>query len=197
MKAENGQRVSVHYRGTLIDGTEFDNSRTRGETLNFDLGSGTMIAGFEEAIKGLNVGDTRVVSLSPEEAYGPINPEAFRPAPKSAFGPDFEFVVGEVVQGNGPQGTFLAKISEILEDEVILNLNHPLAGEQLTFEIELMDILSGAGTHISAAADAEVTMANWNANMKKAELLEVAKSRGLPVNTRSTKAQIIDALQAQ
>ena len=197
MKAENGHRVSVHYRGTLIDGTEFDNSRVRGETLNFDLGSGTMIEGFNNAIVGMAVGDSTTVVLQPEEAYGNIDPEALRPAPKSAFGPDFEFVVGEVVQGNGPQGTFLAKIHEIRDEDVVLNLNHPLAGEQLTFEIELMEIVTGAETVISTVAESGVTMANWNSSMKKAELLEVAKSRGLPVNTRSTKAQIIDALQAQ
>ena len=197
MKAENGHRVSVHYKGTLIDGTEFDNSRTRGETLNFDLGSGTMIQGFNDAIIDMTVGDKTVVTLKPEEAYGPIDPEALRPAPKSAFGPDFEFVVGEVVQGNGPQGTFLAKIHEVLDEEIFLNLNHPLAGEQLTFEIELMEIVASNETIISAAAEAEVPMANWTSSMKKAELLEVAKSRGLAVNTKSTKAQIINALQAQ
>jgi len=195
MKAENGHRVSVHYRGTLIDGTEFDNSRTRGETLNFDLGSGTMIQGFNDAIVGMTVGEKTVVTLAPEEAYGPIDPEAIRPAPKSAFGTDFEFVVGEVVQGNGPQGSFLAKIHEVQDDQVLLNLNHPLAGEQLTFEIEVMEII-GSDTIVSKAADTDVTMANWNTGMRKAELLEVAKSRGLAVNTRSTKAQIIEALSA-
>ena len=90
-----------------------------------------------------------------------------------------------------------AKIHEIRDEDVVLNLNHPLAGEQLTFEIELMEIVTGAETVISTVAESGVTMANWNSSMKKAELLEVAKSRGLPVNTRSTKAQIIDALQTQ
>lgn len=192
MKAETGHRVSVHYRGTLIDGTEFDNSRTRGETLNFNLGTGTMIEGFENAVVGMTEGEKTVVQLSPEEAYGPINPDALRPAPKSAFGDGFDFVVGEVVQGNGPQGTFLAKIHEILEDEVVLNLNHPLAGEQLTFEIELVSVTKGLATD-----EDNITFTDWSVSMKKSELLEVAKSRGLPVNTKSTKAQIIDALQAQ
>ena len=196
MKVTTGHNVKVHYRGTLQDGTEFDNSRSRGEALNFELGAGTMIQGFEAAVHGMAVGETTTVTLSPEEAYGPINPQAFQPAPKSAFGDDFEFVVGEVVQGNGPQGTFLAKIHEVLDDEVMLNLNHPLAGEELTFEIELAEIVAAEDTLISTTVDEEVTMANWNASMKKAELLEVAKSRGLPVNTRSTKAQIIEALSA-
>ena len=140
MKAEVGHKVSVHYKGTLNDGTEFDNSRTRGETLDFELGTGTMIQGFEQTVIGMTVGNVSVVHLSPEEAYGPVNPDALRPAPKSAFGADFEFVIGEVVQGNGPQGTFLAKIHEVLENEVVLDLNHPLAGEDLTFEVELLTV---------------------------------------------------------
>jgi hypothetical protein len=108
---------------------------------------------------------------------------------KDAFGENFKFVIGEVVQGNGPEGSFLATIREINDDHVILDLNHPLAGEVLNFEIEVMAIHN-------TSEDIEVTMANWNTSMKKAELLEVAKSRGLPVNPRSTKAQIIEALSA-
>ena len=140
MKATNGHMISVHYRGTLIDGTEFDSSRDRGQPLDFELGSGAMIRGFNDAVVGMTVGETKSITLESDEAYGPINPEAFRPAPKEAFGPDFEFVVGDLVQGNSPEGQFLAKIHEIQDDTVTLNLNHPLAGEQLTFEINLMEI---------------------------------------------------------
>ena len=189
MKVEKGHTVSVHYKGTLLDGTEFDNSRVRGNALNFVVGAGMMIPGFDAATVGMSVGDTKTVTLAPDEAYGPRLPDALRPAAKDAFGADFQFVIGEVVQGNGPDGnSFLAKIHEIQDDVVILDLNHPLAGEHLTFEIEIMEI--------TTAQQPEVTMANWSAKMKKAELLEVAKSRGLPVNTKSTKAQIIEALQA-
>ena len=189
MKVENGHFVSVHYKGTLLDGTEFDNSRVRGNTLQFEVGSGMMIPGFDSALVGMSVGDTKTVILAPEDAYGPRLPDALRPAEKKAFGADFEFVIGDVVQGNGPDGhSFLAKIHEIQDDVVILDLNHPLAGETLTFEIELVE----ARTSMTP----EIQMANWNAKMKKAELLEVAKSRGLPVNTKSTKAQIIEAVQS-
>jgi len=172
-----------------MDGTEFDNSRVRGQTLNFEVGSGRMIPGFDAAVVGMTVGDTQTVTLQPEDAYGTKQPDALRPAGKDAFGENFEFVIGEVVQGNGPEGSFLATIREINDDHVILDLNHPLAGEILNFEIEVMAIHN-------ASEDIEVTMANWNTSMKKAELLEVAKSRGLPVNTKSTKAQIIEALSA-
>ena len=104
--------------------------------------------------------------------------------------PDFEFEIGGAVQGNGPQGTFLATVESFNDEEVVLDLNHPLAGEELTFQIELVD------AEVSES-EQQIVMSDWNASMRKAELLEVAKSRGLPVNTRSTKAQIIEALQAQ
>jgi len=184
MKVTNGHNVKVHYKGTLTDGTEFDNSRVRDETLDFEVGSGRMIRGFNNAVVGMSVGETKTFSIAPEEAYGQRNPNAFQPVPRTAFGPDFEFLVGETIQGNGPAGPFLAKIHELQEDNVILDMNHPLAGEDLTFEVEMI------------AAESETTTANWSASMKKAELLEVAKSRGLTVNTKSTKAQIIEALGA-
>ena len=189
MKVENGHNIAVHYKGTLLDGTEFDNSRVRGNMLKFEVGAGMMIPGFDSAVVGMTTGETKTITLSPEEAYGPKLPDALRPAAKDAFGENFQFVIGEVVQGNGPDGhSFLAKIHEVQDDVVILDLNHPLAGEHLTFEIELMAI--------DHQQQPTITMANWNAKMKKAELLQVAKSRGLPVNTKSTKAQIIEALQS-
>ena len=183
MKVTTGHNVSVHYRGTLTDGTEFDNSRIRGETLDFQVGSGRMIRGFNDALLGMDVGDTKKVTLLPEDAYGDHNPEAIQPVPKDAFGPDFEFEIGGTVQGNGPRGPFLAKIQSLDEEKVLLDMNHPLAGEELSFEIELV------GNH----GDVE-TEAAWSSSMKKAELLEVARARGLKVNTRTTKAQIIEAL---
>lgn len=186
MKVQNGNSVSVHYRGTLSDGTEFDNSKTRGQTLNFQVGSGQMIAGFDAALVGMTIGDVKSVSLSADEAYGQHQPEAVQPVPRGAFPPEFEFLVGEVVQGNGPQGPFLARILEEREEEVVLDFNHPLAGEDLNFEIELL-----------AVNGSETTDTTWNPSMKKAELLDVAKGLGLDVNTKSTKAQIIEALEAQ
>ena len=188
MKVTNGQNVSVHYRGTLSDGTEFDNSKVRGNTLDFTAGSDQLLAGFSNAVAGMAVGDTKTVSIPSAEAYGNPRPEAVQQVPRSAFDDDFEFIVGGTVQGNGPSGHFIAKIQQVEDDFVILDLNHPLAGEDLTFEIELVSV--------NTEATEDVSMARWSSTMKKAELLEVAKSRGLPVNTRSTKAQIIEALQA-
>ena len=185
MTTTNGQNVSVHYRGTLEDGTEFDNSRVRGQTLDFTLGSGNMIEGFNSAIVGMTVGESKTFTLEANQAYGPRNEEAVQNVPRSSFEPGFEFVVGEIIRGQTPDGPFVAKILSAQDDTITLDFNHPLAGENLTFEVELMA--------------AHPVMANWTPRqprMKKAELLEIAKSQGLNVNTRSTKAQIIQALSA-
>ena len=185
-----GHTVSVHYVGTMKDGTEFDNSRLRGRPVRFEVGMDNMIPGFVNAVIGMSEGETRSVTLEPSEAYGPRDPNANQAVPRAAFGADFEFEIGGAVQGDGPQGKFLATIESFDDDEVVLDLNHPLAGEVLTFEIELVSIQT-------EDSEQDIVMSDWNASMRKAELLQVAKSRGLPVNTRSTKAQIIEALQAQ
>ena len=186
MQVKNGNTVSVHYKGTLNDGTVFDESRPRGDTLNFTIGSGKMIRGFNDAVVGMATGETKNVTLSPEQAYGSHNPEALQLVPKQAFGEDFVFELGGMIQGNGPQGTFLAKVQEVQEENVILDMNHPLAGQALSFEIEL----------VSVEASTTATEATWSPTMKKVELLGIAKALGLPVNTKSTKAQIINALDA-
>lgn len=189
MRVEIGANVQVHYKGTFEDGTEFDNSRTRGHTLDFEVGSPKIIPGFTEALVGMSVGDSKTITLQPEEAYGYVDPEGIRPVPKSAFGEGFEFEVGLMVQGNGPRGPFVAKITSIEEEVVNLDFNHPLAGKVLNFEIEVMTATPGETEQIP-------TTVNWSASMKKAELLKVAKEQGLPVNTKSTKAQILEALSA-
>ena len=186
MKVTTGQNVNVHYKGTLADGTEFDNSRTRGQELNFDIGSGRMIGGFNDAVIGMSVGDTKSVTITPDNAYGYRNDEAVQKVPRAAFGEDFQFEIGGTVQGNGPSGPFLAKILQVSDSDVLLDMNHPLAGETLTFEIELVSVDNGS---------VSVSGGTWSPKMKKAELLEFARSKGLDVNTRTTKTQLIAALQ--
>lgn len=188
MKVKTGQNVKVHYKGTLADGTEFDNSRIRGQTLNFEIGSGLMISGFNDAVIGMAVGETKTVTLTPDNAYGFRNEQAVQNVPRAAFGEDFEFEIGGTVQGNGPRGPFLAKIVEVSEEDVLLDMNHPLAGETLNFEIELVSADTGT---------VKVSGGTWSPKMKKAELFEFAKSKGLKVNTRTTKAQLIAALSAE
>ena len=142
MKVATGDSVKVHYRGTLPDGTEFDNSHARGEPLEFTIGSGQMIVGFNDAIIGMEEGETKSFSLTPELAYGHRIEEAVQAVPRSAFGEDFQFEIGGMVQGNGPQGPFIAKIQELSDDTVTLDLNHPLAGENLNFEVEVVSHLT-------------------------------------------------------
>jgi peptidylprolyl isomerase len=184
MQVKNGSTVNVHYKGTLHDGTEFDNSHVRGETLSFQVGSGQMIRGFNDAVVGMSVGETKTVKLTPDQAYGPRNPEATQVVPKAAFGANFEFEIGGVIQGNGPSGPFLAKIQEVADSEVTLDLNHPLAGEALNFEIEVVSV------------DGLKSYNDWSPSMKKAELYQIAKSRGLNVTTKFTKTKLVEALRA-
>jgi len=141
MSVEAGNTVSVHYKGTLNDGTEFDNSYQRGEPIKFEVGSGQMIAGFDTALHGMSVGETKSVTLDPSDAYGNINDELVQAIPRKSFPPDFEFVVGKTVQGQQQNGQpFLAKIISQDAFTVTLDFNHPLAGENLNFEIELVEV---------------------------------------------------------
>ena len=135
-----GHNVKVHYKGTLADGTEFDNSRLRGDTLDFQVGSGQLIKGFDQAVRGMGVGEVKTVTLKPSDAYGVSDPSAIVEVPKSAFAPDTNFVVGNTVQGTSPMGQpITAKISSLNEETVVLDHNPPLAGQELTFEIELIE----------------------------------------------------------
>ena len=137
---EHGQKVKVHYRGTYSDGEEFDNSYTKGKALEFEVGSGQMIPGFDSAVFGMSEGEKKTIALTPDMAYGDHNPTAVQKVQKTLFPPEFEFIVGEMVQGNTPQGPFVAKITAEDEEQVTLDLNHPLAGKDLNFEIELVEI---------------------------------------------------------
>jgi len=141
MKVKNGDSVKVHYIGTLNDGNEFDNSYKRGSTLDFKVGGGQMIKGFDNALIEMEVGDKKSVNLPPEEAYGPRREEAISTVTKDNFPPDFELKEGEMVQGRTESGHPInALILEVQENDVILDMNHPLAGQELNFEIELVEI---------------------------------------------------------
>ena len=140
MKVENGHNIKVHYVGTLADGTEFDNSRTRGTTLDFQVGSPGLITGFSNAVVGMTTGETKTITLGPDDAYGQVNPDAFQNVPKTQFEDDFVFEVGGAVMGQGPQGPFRATIHEVQDDSVVLDFNHPLAGKDLTFEVEVVEV---------------------------------------------------------
>ncbi len=132
--ASDGDTVAVHYRGTLDDGTEFDSSEGR-DPLTFVVGSGQVIAGFDDAVRGLAVGESRTVRIEPEDAYGVYTEEAIIDFPAESAPEGLE--VGDAVGlGNGGRGT----VVEITNEFVRIDANHPLAGEALTFEIELVSI---------------------------------------------------------
>lgn len=139
MAPKPGDTVSVHYRGTLSDGSEFDSSEGR-EPLQFVVGSGQVIPGFDSAVISLEPAEKVTVTIPAEDAYGEHNPEGLQKFPLSAFPTPPE--AGWAVELSGPNGERIpATIVEIDGDEVTVDFNHPLAGQDLTFEIELVEII--------------------------------------------------------
>jgi FKBP-type peptidyl-prolyl cis-trans isomerase 2 len=190
-KAVKGNNVKVHYRGTFDNGREFDNSRQRGSPISFLLGEGRVIKGFEKAVEGMETSEKKTITLPPEQAYGPINPEAVIEVPKGRFPDEFVFVKDGFVRSFGKNGRpVFGKITDIKEESVVLDVNHPLAGKQLTFELELIQVET-PDEDTAAAPSVE-----WTKSMKKVELLAVAQTKGLNVTSKMTKPQIIEALDA-
>jgi len=142
MAVKKGDTIKVHYTGTLTDGTEFDSSHKRNEPLQFNAGEGQMIQGFDKEVLGMEEGDTKTFTIPATEAYGEVNEEAVMSVPKTNFPSDFDFVEGQMVQVQTQQGQQLTPIiSQIQDTNVVLDFNHPLAGKDLTFDIELVQIV--------------------------------------------------------
>ena len=139
MPAMSGDLVRVHYMGTLTDGTVFDSSEGR-EPLEFTLGKGMVIPGFEAAITGMEVGASLTRTIPSDQAYGPMREEMVIKIPKDQFPDDMPLELGQELQLQGPGGVLVAQIVGIEEDGIILDANHPLAGEDLTFAITLDSI---------------------------------------------------------
>ena len=136
-----GQTVSLHYIGTFDDGTEFDSSRGRGQPLTFQVGSGQVIPGFDTAVRTMSVGETQDVRIEAAEAYGEVNPDAYQTVPRDMFNPEMELVVDATVYGQNEGGQqMMARIVEFDDNSVRLDLNHPLAGKPLNFNIELLSV---------------------------------------------------------
>jgi peptidylprolyl isomerase len=138
--ATNGNTVSVHYSGSFLDGTIFDSSRER-EPLTFTIGAGQVIAGFNDAVEGMQVGDVRTVMITAKDAYGEYRDEWAIEVKPSDIPPEIKPEVGmdlEMHQEDG--GSIPVRVTAVSEEAVTLDANHPLAGMDLTFEIELVSI---------------------------------------------------------
>lgn len=136
---EDGKKVRIHYTGTLNDGTQFDSSAGR-EPLEFETGTGMVIPGFDKAVRDMTVGDKKSVTLPAAEAYGEVNEEMIGEIPKSRFPEGMEVKVGMPLKMTGPDGAVPVIVRKVSEETVTIDANHPLAGKDLTFELELIEV---------------------------------------------------------
>lgn len=135
-----GDTVTIHYTGTLNDGSTFDSSHGR-EPLSFEVGAGEIIPGLDQAMHGMAEGDSKSVTVPAAEAYGPFNPDARQSVPRGDIPDHIPLETGTrlQVQTEGGQ-TLPVTVAEVTDEVVVLDANHPLAGEDLNFDIELVKI---------------------------------------------------------
>lgn len=138
-----GDKVKIEYTGTFENGEVFDSSENHGKPLEFEIGAGMVIKGFEDAVMNLNLNDEVEITIKPEEAYGNVNPELFKEVPKNEIaGEDnVDIEPGMMLAVGLPNGQqFPATVKEVKEDIIVIDLNHPLAGKTLNFKIKLVAI---------------------------------------------------------
>ena len=139
-EAKHGDWVQVHYTGRLLDGEIFDSSEGR-DPLEFQLGAGQVIPGFEQAVVGLNTGESRTVNVPVSEAYGPHREEMVLVVEREKFPPDLNPEINQQLQLRQPNGqVFVAMVTAISDCSVTLDANHPLAGKDLVFDLRLIGI---------------------------------------------------------
>jgi FKBP-type peptidyl-prolyl cis-trans isomerase 2 len=139
--AKAGDTVRIHYTGTLTDGSTFDSSEGR-DPLEFTLGSGQVIPGFDKAVAGMEVGDSKTVEIVADDAYGEHNPDGRQPFPRQNVPDDIPMEIGTRLQMQTAEGKpMMVTIVEVTDEEIVLDANHPLAGKDLTFQIELVEIV--------------------------------------------------------
>jgi peptidylprolyl isomerase len=139
-KAKNGDLVKVNYEGKLNDGTVFGSS-SEGEPLEFRIGDNKLIAAFEEAVVGMDLNESKTIEVPCQDAFGDYRDELVLNVDKSQLPPDLEPKVGERVELMREEVTFSARITDVRDDSITLDINHPLAGKDLIFDIELVEIL--------------------------------------------------------
>ena len=137
---KSGDEVRVHYTGTLTDGTEFDTSKDK-DALSFIVGKGQVIPGFEDAVEGMTIGEKKEVLIPVDKAYGPHSPLMVMKVDRADLPADMEFQVGMQLElGQAEGGSSIVAVTEVTEEQVVMDANHPLAGQDLNFEIELVEI---------------------------------------------------------
>jgi peptidylprolyl isomerase len=140
MTAKNGDRVKVHYTGKFEDGEVFDSS-LENSPLEFVIGSGSIIKGFENAVIGMDIGDSKIENIQAEDAYGLYNDDLLMILNKEEIPPNINPQVGEELELHGKNGeSFPVMVTDVNDSTITLDANHPLAGENLIFEINLIDI---------------------------------------------------------
>jgi FKBP-type peptidyl-prolyl cis-trans isomerase 2 len=141
MTIKKGDKIKVDYTGTLEDGTVFDSSEKHGQPLEFEVGSGQIIKGFDEAVIGMKEGEEKEIKIEAANAYGDHKPELIKKVPKDQLPKEQEPKVGMVLMLSTPDGKqFPAKIAEVGDADVSIDLNHPLAGKNLTFKVKVVSI---------------------------------------------------------
>lgn len=141
-QVKSGDKVKVHYHGKLTNGETFDSSNGR-EPLEFEVGSGMVIKGFDDGVTGMAVGDKKTIHIPFLEGYGPANPEMIIDMPKDRFPEDMQLEIGmPLMMTSGDGQNFQVVVTEIKEEAVILDANHPLAGKDLVFDLELVEIIN-------------------------------------------------------
>ena len=138
-KIKNGDNVSVHYTGKLEDGSVFDTSLVEGrEPLTVTLGQGQLIPGFENGLIDMTTGEIKTIEIEPENAYGDINPQLMSEIPLSQVPEGVK--TGDMLQGQNQFGPVNVVVKEIKEETVVLDMNHPLAGKKLIFDLEVVSV---------------------------------------------------------
>ena len=138
-KIKNGDNVSVHYTGKLEDGSVFDTSLAEGrEPLTVTLGQGQLIPGFENGLIDMTTGEIKTIEIEPENAYGDVNPQLMSEIPLSQVPEGVK--TGDMLQGQNQFGPVNVVVKEVKEETVVLDMNHPLAGKKLIFDLEVVSV---------------------------------------------------------
>jgi len=141
-QAKAGDTVKVHYTGTLVDGSMFDTSEGA-EPLEFKIGAGDVIPGFDEAMVGMRIGESKDIHISPDDAYGEHNENLVQTIPRDQINLSVEPEVGMKIEMHTPDGTIIPlAISEVTGSTLTLDANHPLAGQELHFLVRLIEIVN-------------------------------------------------------